>query len=117
MPKDYNTTLPRDSQGNPIPVLGVLPGGGKKVAVGAASARTATDFAKDVQVITLYATENMHIEFGDATAVALNDGTSHYLVKGVYRDFAVNDRGELSFTRVAAIRDTADGTLYVTQRV
>ena len=116
MPKDYNTTLPEDSAGNPIPCLGVLPAGGKKVTVTNATARTATDFKKDTQVVSLYATEDMYIEFGDATVAALTT-TSFFLAKGIYKDFAVNDRNENKMLRVAAIRATADGVLYVHERM
>ena len=116
MAKDYTTTLPEDSAGNPIPCLGVLPAGGQKVAVTAASARTAVDFKKDTQVVSLYATEGMYLEFGDATVTALTT-TSFFFAKGIYKDIAVNDRNENKMLRVAAIRATADGVLYVHERM
>lgn len=116
MAKDYNTTLPEDAQGNPIPVLCVLPAGGQKVAVTAATARNATNFKADTQVVSCYATEDMYIEFGDTTVEA-STATSFFLAKGIYKDFAVNDRNELKMLRVAAIRATANGTLYVHERM
>ena len=110
-----NTTLPIDSNSNPIPVLSILPDGGQKVAVTAASARNATNFQTETRVVSLYATEDMYIQFGNAT-VTSNVNTAFFLAKGVYKDFAVNDRDELKFLRVAAIRATVDGTLYVHER-
>lgn len=115
MAKDYNTTMPKDSQGNIIPALSILPAGGQKVAVTATSARTANDFKAGTQVITVYATEDMYLELGDSAVVALNT-TSFFLAKGIYYNIVVNDLNELKFTRIAAIRATADGTLYVHER-
>src|SRR5688572_14582697 len=107
-----NTTLPLDNQGNAIPVLAILPAGGQKVAATVASARQTTAFKGETRVVSLYATEDMYIEFGNASVTA-NTDTSFFFAKGIYKDFAVNDRDEVKFLHVAAIRATADGTLYV----
>lgn len=111
-----NTTqLPKDSAGNAIPVLAVKPAGGQKVTVTTTSARQTTAFASTTQVVSLYATEDMYVNFGAVTVTALTT-TSFFLAKGIYKDFAVNDRDDLAFTHVAAIRATADGVLYVHER-
>lgn len=116
MPVTYNTTLPKDSAGNPIPVLSVAPLKGQKIASTASSARNGVALGGNTQVVSLYATEDCYIEFGDST-VAANTNTSFFLAKGIYKDFSVNDKNEMKFTHIAVIRATADGTLYLHERM
>lgn len=108
------TNLPLDTKGHPIPVLALKPGTAQKITSGAASARNATAFQSDTQVVTLYATEDMYIEFGDATVTASN--TTHFFKKDRYRDFAVNDRNDMKFTHVAVLQVSNAGVLHISER-
>lgn len=107
------TSMPNDNLGRPLPTLGFADGGAKTIAITGSSTRNATPIASDVRVISLYATTACFLRFGDATVTASN--TDHFLPGGVYLDVAVGPDTKDRY--IAALRSSADGTLYVSERI
>tara|TARA_R110000751_G_scaffold188696_1_gene294672 strand:- start:358 stop:669 length:312 start_codon:yes stop_codon:yes gene_type:complete len=98
--------LPHDKNSSPVPAL--FPALQQTVTVASSSARTAANFGANTLVVELTPTKNMFVLFGDSTATA--DSNDIYLAAGVVYTYATNGH-----SRIAAIRATADGTLYVTE--
>jgi hypothetical protein len=86
----------------------LFPGTSQKVAVTATSAQSAA-LGATTTLIRVAATQNMHLAFG-ANPTAVADGTNYYLPAGVTECIAV-----VSGTKIAAIRDSADGSLFITE--
>ncbi len=81
----------------------------QSIAVTAASARNGTDFDGDTVAIELRPTTDMFIKLGDGTVTAAaTDCPVFEVEKGIVYAFGVN-------RRIAAIRASADGTLYITE--
>ena len=108
------TLLPVDANNYPLPVLRLLPGGAKTIAVTASSARSSTAFDIETRVVGLYATTAMFIRFGAGTVAAA--ATDHYLPADTYMDVSIAGDDIQSFTHIAAVRTIADGTLYVSEK-
>jgi hypothetical protein len=108
------TLLPVDANNYPIAALRLLSGGAKTVSVTASSARTSTAFDPETRVIGVYATTAMFIRFGSGTVTAAT--TDHYLPADTYMDISIAADEAQSFTHVAAVRATTDGTLYVSEK-
>ena len=105
---------PKDENNNAIPILPLKPGGGQKVTVSGASARST---AITTQAITLHATANCFVEIGDSTVIA-STSTSHYLPELQTYDIGTGIAFGAADTRhVAVIRaDAIDGDLYISER-
>jgi len=104
---------PKDENNNAIPILPLKPGGGQKVTIAAASARST---AVATQAVTLHANCNCFVEIGDSTVIA-STSTSHYLPELQTYDIGTGIAFGAADTRhVAVIRDTADGVLYISER-
>jgi hypothetical protein len=109
-----STKLPKDNNGNPIPVLRFLQGGARNLATSASSARISTPFSAGTKVVGLYATQDVFLRFGDSSVTA---GTSdHFLPAGLYYDVAIGVDDEAHYTHLAAIRVSASGTLYISEK-
>lgn len=108
------TLLPVDANNYPVPVLRLLSGGAKTIAVTASSARTSTAFDVETRVVGLYATTAMFIRFGSNTVTA--SATDHYLPADTYMDISIAGDETQSFTNIAAVRSVADGTLYISEK-
>jgi hypothetical protein len=98
--------LPHDKNSSPVPAL--FPALQQTVAVAVGSARTAANFGANTLAVELTPTTDMFVLFGDSTATA--DSGDIYLASGVVYTYATGGN-----SRIAAIRSTADGTLYVTE--
>lgn len=108
------TLLPVDANNYPLPVLRLLSGGAKTIAVTASSARTATAFHPETRVIGLYATTPMFIRFGNSSVAA--SASDHYLPADTLIDLAIAGDDTQSFTHLAALRAATDGTLYISEK-
>ncbi len=108
------TILPLDSDNHPIPAIRLKPGGAHAIATTAASTRNATAFAADTKVISLYATEDIYVKFGDATVTATT--ADHYYPSGIYYDFSIGGDKVPHYTHIAVLRVSADGTVYVSEK-
>ena len=78
----------------------------QKITVTATTARNSTDFTH--KILRIYSTEDSFIKLGDSTVEAT--ANDHFLPKEVVDFISVGDH-----TRLAAIRDSADGTLYISE--
>jgi hypothetical protein len=110
------TLLPVDSDNHPIPAMRLKPGKAHEISATGASARNATAFESDTQVVSLYATGPVYVRFG-ASAVEAAD-TDHYFPEGVYYDFSVSggDAKGPRFTHVAVLAAGDNCTVYVSEK-
>ena len=106
------TTLPNDNLGRPIPALGYVDGGAKTIAITATSTRNTTPISAEIKVISLYATSPCYIRLGDNAVTAST--TDHYIPADNYLDIAIGP--ETKDRYIAALRVSADGTLYISER-
>ena len=98
--------LPHDKNSKPVQAL--FPASQVAVTVTGTTARTAADFDVDTLAVELTPTEDMYIKFGDSTVTATS---SDVLIKsGIVYVYAINGND-----RLAAIRVSTNGTLYVTE--
>ena len=99
--------LPKDIRGGFAQALKPIPGEGQTLSVTSTSVQSA-DFELDTKVISVYSTTDCFIEVGDTNVVATN--ADQFLPANTFMFISVAD---LSDVAIAAIRSTADGTLYV----
>lgn len=110
------TFLPTDDNNNPIPALRLKDGSAQKFNVTAASARNATSFDAETQVISLYATVPVYLRFGGAGVAAT--ASDHYFPANTYYDIAIGGESTGHYNYVAAIRaDSSDGILYISEKI
>ena len=108
------TILPVDSNGHPIPALRLKSGGAHSISTSATSARNTTAFAATTRILSLYATQDVYVNFGDSSVTA--SSSSHFFPAGVYYDFSLGGEGAGRFTHVAALRVSADGVLRISEK-
>ena len=106
--------MPLDSNDNPIPALRLKDGGAHTISTSTSSARNATAFGDDVHVISVYATEDVYLKFGDSSVTAA--GTDHFFPAGVYYDIAIGGDGAARYTHMAALRVTTDGSVHISEK-
>jgi hypothetical protein len=112
---NMTTKLPLDSNNNPIPALRLKGGAAAhSIASTAASARNSAAFDDETRVISVYATQDVYIAFGDASVSATS--SDHFFPAGVYYDFAIGGDGTGHYTHLAALRVSADGTVYISEK-
>ena len=102
--------LPTDANSKTIQALGVLDGGAQEITVSALSARNTTAFDDQTRVLWLYATTDLHFKTGGATVTATTD--DHFLPAGMRIPLPLQNK---SRTHIAVIRNSADGTLYISE--
>jgi hypothetical protein len=109
--------MPTDDNNNPIPALRLKDtGGAHSIAATTTSARNATAFATDTQIVSLYATVAVFLRFGSSTITATT--TDHYFPAGVYYDVSIGGEGQKQYTNLAVIRaDTTDGIVYISEKI
>lgn len=108
------TLLPQDSDSNVIPAMRLMPGGAHHISATNSSARNSTDFNANTRVVSVYATEPVYIRFGDSTVTAA--ATDHYYPANVYYDFAIGEDRTGHYTRLAVLRVTGDGDVYISEK-
>ncbi len=108
------TLLPTDVDDNPIPAVRLKASGAHTIATSGTSARNNTAFDGDTRIISLYATEDVYIKFGDAAVTATT--TDHFFPKGVYYDFAIGGDRTAHYTHIAALQVSAAGALYISEK-
>ncbi len=109
------TSLPTDSNNNPIPALGLKDSGAHKLTVSATSSRNTTAFATDTQIISLYTTVPVYIRFGDSGVTATT--SDHYFPAGYYYDFSIGGDGTAHKTHIAVLRESSDGMAYISEKI
>ncbi len=100
------TILPIDDNSYAINAMHLKVGGAQTLATGATSATNAAPFA--ARVIAIYATADSFIQTGDNAVTATT--ASHFLPAGFFMMLSL--RGD---TNLAAIRATANGTIYISE--
>jgi hypothetical protein len=100
--------LPVDGNGNPLEVMRLRAGGAQQIAFTASSARQTNAFAADRLLISVYATKDCFIRTGDNAVTA--SVTDHFLPAGFYASLALKGH-----THIAVIRNTENGTLYISE--
>ncbi len=108
------TTLPMDRDNNPIPALGLNPNGAHIINSTNASTRNGTAFNTDTRVISIYATDDVFIQFGDLNVTATT--ADHFLPKGLYYDFAIGGDKVMHMSHVATIANNTDCTVYISEK-
>ena len=111
-----STLMPTDDNNNPIPALRLKTGGAHNIVASTTSARNATSFGDDTQIISLYASVPVYVRFGDNTVTATS--SDHHFPAGVYYDMAIGGEGALKYTNIAVLRaDVTNGTVYVSEKI
>jgi len=109
------TRLPTDANNNPISALRLCTDGAHAVAVSGNSARNTVAFNAETRVISLYATTDVYIKFsGNASDGATS--ASHFFPAGIYYDFAIGDPRNGNYRYIHALRVSADGMIYVSEK-
>ena len=108
------TKLPLDSNDNPIPALRLKNAAAHTVGSSITSDRNSAAFDSETRIVSLYATEDVYIKFGNASVSA--SATDHFFPAGIYYDFAIGGESTAHHTHVAARRVTTDGTLYISEK-
>jgi P pilus assembly chaperone PapD len=88
--------------------------GAHAITAGGTSARNSTAFNAQTQVISVYATTPVYLNFGDNTVTASN--TDHYYPAGVYYDFAIGSTRTGHNTHLAVLSASGTGTVYVSEK-
>ena len=109
-----STKLPLDSNDNPIPALRFKNDAAHVISSGVSSARNSTAFDADTRVVSLYATHNIYVRFGDDSVTATID--DHYFPAGQYYDVAIGGDGAGHYSHVAVLRVDTDGAVYVSEK-
>lgn len=110
------TLLPKDLDNNPIPALKLRDNGAHTIAVTSTSNRNSVAFDADTKVVSLYATDDVYVRFGDASVSATT--SDHFFPAGVYYDIAVSGgAGKASQDLyIAVIQVNTACTLYVSEK-
>lgn len=109
------TILPKDDDNNPIPALRLRDGASHKITATSTSTTNSTDFNEDTKVVSVYATEDIYLEFGLSSITATN--TSHFFPAGVYYDFAINNCKHAKDTHIAVLKTGANNaTVYISEK-
>ena len=99
--------LPKDIRGGYAQALKPIPGEGQTLAVTATTVQSA-DFELDTKVISVFCTVDCFIEIGITTVVATT--ADQFLPANTFMYISV---AALTDVALAAIRLSADGTLYL----
>ena len=108
------TMLPMDADNNPIPAVRLKGNDAHAITTSATSVRNSTAFDADTRIVSLYATEDVFVRFGDNTVTATT--SDHFFPKGVYYDFAIGGDKVDQYTYVAALQASTAGTLYISEK-
>ena len=108
------TKLPLDSNDNPIPALRLKNSGAHSVSSSVASTRNAIAFDPNTRVVSVYATQDVYLNFGGSTVSATSG--DHFFPAGIYYDFAVGGDATAHNTHLAVLRASADGVVYISEK-
>lgn len=86
----------------------IVPGSKQSVAIGASSA-SSTELNSKTSIIRIFPTVDCFIEFGDSPTATTS---SHFCPGGVIQYFGV-----YQFSKLAVIRSSTSGTLYIMEGV
>ena len=110
-----STKLPLDVNDNPIPALRLKPGAAHVLSSGASSARNSTAFDEETRVVSVYATEDVYLNFGDGSVTATSN--DHFFPAGLYYDVALGGDGAPHYTHMAVLQVAGPGSIYISEKV
>jgi hypothetical protein len=108
------TLLPQDDNNTPIPTMRLRPNGAHSISATETSARNTVAFAPSTRVISLYATDDVYIRFGDATVTATN--SDHFFPGNTYYDFSISNGRDTNTTHLAVIAAAESCTVYISEK-
>jgi hypothetical protein len=108
------TTLPRDSDNNPIPAMRLNPIGAHKINATTSSTRNTAGFSDKTRVISVFTTEPVFIKFGDSSVIAT--ANDHYFPAGLYYDFAIGGDKILHTPYLAVLAQSTNATVYISEK-
>lgn len=107
--------LPLDDNGAPIPALRFKPGGAHAItSTTSASARNATAFSAGTQIVSIFATTDIYLRFGDSAVTAAT--TDHFFPAGTYYDVSVGGKEVQRYTHMAVRAVSTGGTVFVSEK-
>lgn len=113
--KNMSTILPKDDDNNPIPALRLKDGASHRITASAVTNKNNNAFNSKTKVVSLYASEDIYLEFGDYNITATN--TSHFFPAGVYYDFAINNGKHAKDNYIAVLKAGANNaTVYISEK-
>ena len=110
-----NTVLPVDENSNAIPVMRLRSGGAHMIASDATAARNAQAFDAGTSVVSVYATEDVYITFGDENVTATS--ADHFFPAGIYYDFAIGDEMTGRYSHISVLQVSTSGNVYVSEKI
>ncbi len=110
------TLLPKDADNNVIPALRLSDNGAHQITATGTAARNSTAFDETTKVISLYATSDVYIAFGDNTVTATT--SDHFFPAGLYYDVAITaGNGKTAHNAyMSALRVQSDGVVYISEK-
>lgn len=108
------TILPTDADNHVIPAVRLKQDGAHTIASTAASARNTAAFHQDTRIISLFATEDVYIRFGDDNVTAT--GSDHYFPKNIYYDIAIGGGKVPHYTHIAVLQVNTGGMVYISEK-
>ena len=109
------TSMPTDSDNNPIPALRLRPDAAHAIAAGTSAGRNTIPFDSKTKVVSVYTTQPVFLKFGDQNVQATS--ADHFYPTGIYYDFAIGGDKVGHATHLSAIRaDTTDAVVYVSEK-
>ena len=108
------TRLPTDTNDETIPALRLKPDSAHAISSGVSSTRNTTTFDDNTRVISLFASEDVYLNFGDSSVTA--DTSDHFFPKGIYYDMAIGADASSQYTHVAVLQVSAGGTVYISEK-
>lgn len=111
------TLLPKDADNNIIPALRMRDSGAHSIAISSSAARNSVAFDEETKVISIYATVDCYLKFGDDSVTATP--SDHFFPANTYYDVAItggSGKGPHN-AYLSAIRVAEDGTIYVSEKV
>lgn len=108
------TILPVDQNNHMIPAMRLRKNGAHSITADDTSVTNEIPFAATTRIVSLYATDDVFIEFGGEDVEA--DEDSHFFPGGVYYDVAIGGGNVAHCTHVAALGVNGECILYISEK-
>lgn len=107
--------LPLDDNGTSVQALRFKPGAAHAITTTtSASARNATAFGATTQIVSIFATTDIYLRFGDSSVTAAT--TDHFFPAGTYYDVSVGGREAQRYTHLAVRAVATGGNVFVSEK-
>lgn len=109
------TLMPRDDDNFAIPALAMKPDCAHSVSFDAASSsRNSTAFDPRTRVVSIFATDNVFLRFGDSSVTAST--SDHFFPAGIYYDVAISNVKTTHYDYIAIRGAGTSGTVYLSEK-